>query len=242
MFSSVSGSRIGSCPASNTMYYYGAARAERSEGKKKEDKKKHMEFRIQITVSIKETGTTENTFKRLLNYWDAKCAMHTPASSKENCKPLMVSPTATTAWGPGRSFWRYRRRMPLHSMAFHPTMSACAALLSGNAVSWEHVGPRLYNLYVAAVAPLGSLRLTALSHLWSAQEPQIPTSHKQSLILYSVLNTENRFFPVPISDSKGLGLMKMGNHSSLWMSQLARDWARITDKSLLLASKARACH
>lgn len=55
--------------------------------------------------------------------------------------------------------------MPLHSMAFHPTMSACAALLSGNAVSWEHVGLQLYNLCVAAVAPLGSLRLTALSHL-----------------------------------------------------------------------------
>lgn len=40
-----------------------AAREERWEGKKK-GKKKHLEFKIQITVSIKETGTRENTFKR----------------------------------------------------------------------------------------------------------------------------------------------------------------------------------
>lgn len=64
MFSSVSGSRIGSCPASNTMYYDSSRQRGKVKGKMKEEKKKHLEFRIQIVVSIKDTGTRENTLKR----------------------------------------------------------------------------------------------------------------------------------------------------------------------------------
>lgn len=46
------------------MYYDSSRQRGKVKGKMKEEKKKHLEFRIQIVVSIKDTGTRENTLKR----------------------------------------------------------------------------------------------------------------------------------------------------------------------------------
>lgn len=72
------------------MYYYEAARQERSEEKER-GKKKHLEFKIQITVSITETGTRENILKR---HWIIEIpeALYSSAFSKENSKRLTVGP------------------------------------------------------------------------------------------------------------------------------------------------------
>lgn len=43
-------------------------RPERKGQRKKKEEKKHLEFKVQITVSIKEIGTSENMLKRQLNY------------------------------------------------------------------------------------------------------------------------------------------------------------------------------
>lgn len=82
----------------------GAAREQRSEVKKKEEKK-HLEFKIQITVSIKETGTRETTLKKHLGYSN-KMVLYILDFLKENCADLLISPLVMIALGPCRASWR----------------------------------------------------------------------------------------------------------------------------------------
>lgn len=140
MFSSISGSRIGSCPASNTMYYYAAAREERSEEKERGGKK-HLEFKIQITVNIKETGAREHILVRPLNYWDTSgpCTfLPFLKKSADGWQPVLPDGCR----GPSSSC-----AVTASSLSGIYLSTAClCGMLSGNGVSWKCLGPNFVNV------------------------------------------------------------------------------------------------
>lgn len=139
MFSSVSGSRIGSCPASNTMYYHAAAREERSEEKER-GKKRHLEFKTQITVSIKETGTREHILVRPLNYWGTGGPRTFLPFLKKSANGWR-SVLHDDCTGPSSS-----SGVTASSLSGICLSTAClCGMLSGNDVSWECLGPNFVN-------------------------------------------------------------------------------------------------
>lgn len=109
-----------------------AAREEKLRGKwKRKEKKKHLEFRIQIVASIKVTGTRENSLKR--HYWHS--------AWPGTLLPLLRK-TAMVRWSAFqsglhrrcRTFWRYN---PFLQWYWSQQCLPVRELLCGDAVSWD---------------------------------------------------------------------------------------------------------
>ena len=173
-----------------------AAREEKLRGKgKRKEKKKHLEFRTQTVVSIKVTGTRENSLKR--QYWHS--------AWPGTLLPLLRK-TAMVQWSAFQSglhrrcrpFWRHNPFLQWHwSQQCLPVWGWCL------------LGPQLCQLWVTGVSPLCSLRTTVLSQFWCAQKPQTPSSHIYHLYILS-FKYWSQIFHVHVSDAKRLGHFKKG--------------------------------
>lgn len=71
MFSSVSGSRIGSCPASNTMYY--CRSSQRGKGRKKKKKDEKSISNLDANPSKQHRNRHKKGYQKWVLRWDGPC-------------------------------------------------------------------------------------------------------------------------------------------------------------------------
>lgn len=108
--------------------------------KKKEGKKRHLEFKIQITVSIKETGTREHILVRPLNYWGTGGPRTFLPFLKKSANGWQ-SVLRDDCTGPSSS-----SGVTASSLSGICLSTACLrGMLSGNDISWECLGPNFVN-------------------------------------------------------------------------------------------------
>lgn len=150
----------------------GPAREERSEGKKKEEKK-HLEFKIQITVSsIKESGTGENTLKRQWDYRNTKWALKIPALPTTKTAKVWPSVLSDECTGPQQIFLEIQ---PPHPVAVISVMSACAGVAEWEWRPLGMPGSQLCKLWVTVVTSLHSFKSPGPKPTLKCSEPQMPS-------------------------------------------------------------------
>lgn len=121
----------------------GAAK-ERAEVEKKRREKKHLEFRVQIKVSIHETGTQENTLKiHLDSYSKTSCACSCSQGSQQRSAG---APFSMLGLGSCATFWRYDLWIQQH-------IASVMGDDAGTAASWEFLVPELYKFCITSELP-----------------------------------------------------------------------------------------